>query len=116
MPDFSKTYSQLVIQPIDLIYTFNVDFCFASVIKWLTKWHMDGRKNEHLSKAKYYLDLCGYTKPSKELYFAIRLYCMINGFITKEQKRCLLERVSYELLVSSNMDNAKKLLANQVCE
>lgn len=92
MPDCSKTYSTLVVQPIDLINAFKLDFCFASVIKWLTKWQME-KKNEHLTRAKYYLPFCTNSKVTDEFEFALTMYCIANSFIKSPNEQCLLSDV-----------------------
>lgn len=98
-----ESYATLVIQPIDLIRAFKVDFCLASVIKWLTKWHMD-KKVEYLNRAKYYINLCE-VEYSKPLLFAIRMYCILNGFMKDNSSTCLLVEVS-DLILQSKRDQA----------
>ena len=104
-----ESYAKLVIQPIDLIRAFKVDFCLASIIKWLTKWHME-RKSECLQRARYYLDLC---EPglSRELYFAIRLYCISNKFMADNSSSCLLESVVLDVM-NGERDKARQRLDN----
>ena len=97
MPDYSKTYSTLVVQPVDMVNAFKLDFCFASVIKWLTKWHID-KKSENLIKAKYYTALCTGTNEPIGLRFALRMYCLANGFITSTSQSCLLLNVTDSIL------------------
>lgn len=98
MPDYTKTYSTLVVQPVDLVNAFKLDFCFASVIKWLTKWHMD-KKSENLMKAKYYTALCTGTNEPVGLMFSLRMYCLANGFITSIEQSCLLLDIVYGILI-----------------
>lgn len=98
-----ESYAKLVIQPIDLIRAFKVDFCLASVIKWLTKWHME-KKSEYLNRAKYYINLCE-VEYSKPLLFAIRMYCILNGFMKDNSSTCLLMDVS-NLVMQSKRDEA----------
>ena len=90
-PDYSKTYSTLVVQPIDLINAYKLDFCFASVIKWLTKWQME-KKNEYITKARYYVSLCECSQVPPSFLFALRMYCLVNGFIKSLSENCLLTR------------------------
>lgn len=87
MSDPSKTYSSLVVQPIDLINAFKLDFCLASVVKWMTKWHMDN-KSEYLRKVMYYIDLCHDSPIPVPFMFSLRMYCMVNGFMEKDAKTC----------------------------
>ena len=110
MPDYTKTYGSLVIQPIDLINAFKLDFCFASVIKWLTKWHME-RKNEDILKAKYYSRLCYGIEPSNPLKFALRMYCQLNGFLSVGATSCLLMDVTSDIM-EGNIERANALLNN----
>ena len=98
-----ESYAALVIQPIDLIRAFKVDFCLASIIKWLTKWHME-KKYEYLKRAKYYINLCE-VEYSKPLLFAIRMYCIINGFMKDNSSTCLLVDIS-DLVMQSKRDEA----------
>lgn len=104
MSDFSKTYSQLVIQPIDLINAFKIEFCFASVIKWLTKWHMN-KTQENLSKVRYYTSLCKNINEPIGLRFALRMYCLSNGFIKSTNQECLLTEVT-DLIFAGMLDDA----------
>ena len=98
-----ESYSKLVIQPIDLIRAFKVDFCLASVIKWLTKWHME-KKSEYLNRAKYYVRLCESTY-SKELLFALRMYCIVNGFMKDNSSSCTMLEVIQNIM-NRDIDNA----------
>ena len=98
-----ESYAKLVIQPIDLIRAFKVDFCLASVIKWLTKWHME-KKSEYLTRAKYYIGLCDCVY-SKELLFALRMYCIVNGFMKDNSSTCIMLDVIQEVM-KGNIDNA----------
>lgn len=112
MPDYAKTYSTLVVQPVDLVNAFKLDFCFASVIKWLTKWHMD-KKSENLMKAKYYTALCTGTKEPVGFCFALRVYCLTNGFITSMNQSCLLLDVVDGILIGKTYE-AGCLLENYI--
>ncbi len=100
-----ETYSTLVVQPIDLIRAFKVDFCLASVIKWLTKWHME-KKTEYLTRAKYYVNLCesNYSY-SSELLFGLRMYCILNGFMKDNSSTCLLLSVVQDVM-EGKLDDA----------
>ena len=98
-----ESYAALVIQPIDLIRAFKVDFCLASIIKWLTKWHME-KKVESLSRAKYYVNICE-SNYSSELLFALRMYCIVNGFMKDNSSTCLLFSV-VEDVMESKLDDA----------
>ena len=83
---------------------FKVDFCLASVIKWLTKWHME-KKVEYLSRAKYYVNLCE-NDYSRELLFALRLYCIVNGFMKADNSStCMLFDVVQDVM-KGNIENA----------
>ena len=86
-----------MVQPIDLIRAFKVDFCLASVIKWMTKWHME-RKTEYLTRAKYYINLCENTECPVGFLFSLRMYCILNGFMTKDAQSCLLMDVCTNIL------------------
>ena len=105
-----ESYAALVIQPIDLIRSFKVDFCLASVIKWLTKWHME-KKSEYLNRAKYYINLCE-VEYSKPLLFAIRMYCILNGFMKDNSSTCLLVDIS-DLVMQSKRDEANYRLVQE---
>lgn len=105
-----ESYSKLVIQPIDLIRAFKVDFCLASIIKWLTKWHME-KKTEYLNRAKYYIGLCDCVY-SKELLFALRMYCIVNGFMKDNSSTCLLVDIS-DLVMQSKRDEANYRLVQE---
>ena len=105
-----ESYAKLVIQPIDLIRAFKVDFCLASVIKWLTKWHME-KKSEYLNRAKYYINLCE-VEYSKPLLFAIRMYCVLNGFMKDNSSTCLLVDIS-DLVMQSKRDEANYRLVQE---
>ena len=107
MPDYAKTYSTLVVQPVDLVNAFKLDFCFASVIKWLTKWHIDDKKSENLIKAKYYTALCTGTNEPVGLRFALRMYCLANGFITSTSQSCPLLSVT-DCILNRNLVEANK--------
>ena len=85
MPDYAKTYSTLVVQPVDMVNSFKLDFCFASVIKWLTKWHIDDKKSESLIKAKYYTALCTGTNEPVGPRFALRLLYIQKGLYDPQQ-------------------------------
>ena len=98
-----ESYAKLVIQPIDLIRAFKVDFCLASVIKWLTKWHME-KKTEYLNRAKYYIGLCESTY-SPELLFALRMYCIVNGFMKDNSSTCTMLEV-IQSIMKGDIDNA----------
>lgn len=102
MTDYSKTYSTLVVQPIDLINAYKLDFCFASVIKWMTKWQMEN-KAEYITKARYYVSLCETSEVPESFMFALRMYCLANGFIKTLSGNCLLLVVAD--LVSAKMIN-----------
>lgn len=93
MPDYSKTYSTLVVQPIDLINAYKLDFCFASVIKWLTKWQME-KKTEYIIKARYYVSLCESSQVPSSFLFALRMYCLVNGFTKSLSENCLLTNIA----------------------
>lgn len=99
-----ESYAKLVIQPIDLIRAFKVDFCLASVIKWLTKWHME-KKSEYLTRAKYYIPLCEGIEYSNSLVFALRMYCILNGFMKDNSSTCLLVEV-VRCVMQSKRDEA----------
>lgn len=105
-----ESYAKLVIQPIDLIRAFKVDFCLASIIKWLTKWHME-KKTEYLNRAKYYIGLCDCVY-SKELLFALRMYCIVNGFMKDNSSTCLLVDIS-DLAMQSKRDEANYRLVQE---
>ena len=81
-----------------------MDFCLASVIKWLTKWHME-KKSEYLNRAKYYVNLCTDCKYSMELLFALRMYCIVNGFMKDNSSTCLLFEVIRDVM-EGHIDNA----------
>lgn len=99
-----ESYATLIVQPIDLIRAFKVDFCLASVIKWLTKWHME-KKVESLSRAKYYVNLCE-SNYSSELLFALRMYCIVNGFMKADNSStCLLLSVVQDVM-EKKLDDA----------
>ena len=100
-----EAYSTLIIQPIDLIRVFKVDFCLASVIKWMTKWHMDN-KVEYLRKADYYIPLCDKSVVSDELFFALRMFCIANGFMKDNSSSCLLVDIAWDIK-NKNFDDAK---------
>ena len=102
-----ESYSTLVIQPIDLIRVFKIDFCLASVIKWLTKWQMDN-KVEYLTKANYYVNLCG-SDVSDALFFAIRMFCIVNGFMKDNASTCLLVDVMWDIKHGNRNDAANRL-------
>ena len=102
-----ETYSTLVVQPIDLIRVFKVEFCLASVIKWLTKWHME-KKVEYLQRAGYYVDLCE-SEWDKRLYFALRMYCIVNGFMKDNASTCLLVDVMWDIKHGNRNDAANRL-------
>lgn len=108
-----ESYAKLIIQPIDLIRAFKLEFCLASVIKWLTKWHME-RKSECLARADYYIALCESIPYSKELLFALRLYCIVNGFMPKDSSSCMLFDVVKKIMEGKNKD-AQMLLVNGIC-
>ena len=107
-----ETYAKLVVQPIDLVRAFKVDFCLASVIKWLTKWHME-RKSEYLQRVQYYVPLCDDVDVDKGLLFAIRMYCMVNKFMEDNTKSCLLVDVVW-LIMNKRIDDARRRLEQQV--
>ena len=98
-----ESYAALVIQPIDLIRAFKVDFCLSSVIKWLTKWHME-KKTEYLNRAKYYINLCE-VEYSKPLLFAIRMYCIVNGFMKDNSSTCTMLEV-IQSVMKGDIDDA----------
>ena len=104
-----ETYSTLVVQPIDLIRVFKVEFCLASVIKWLTKWHME-KKVEYLQRAGYYVDLCE-SEWDKRLYFALRMYCIVNGFMKDNcnSTSCLLVNVVSDIMLGQPKEAHKKM-------
>ena len=92
-----------------MIRAFKVDFCLASVIKWLTKWHME-KKAESLSRARYYVNLCE-SHYSSELLFALRMYCVVNGFMKVDSSStCLLLDVVQDVM-KGDIDNANLKLA-----
>ena len=95
-----ESYAKLVIQPIDLIRAFKVDFCLASVIKWLTKWQME-KKSEYLQRAKYYVGLCDCEYP-KSFLFCLRMYCIVNGFMKDNSSTCALFEVVQEIVNGNN--------------
>jgi len=93
-----ESYATLVVQPIDLVRAFRVDFCLASVIKWLTKWHME-KKTEYLTRATYYVRLCESNYDySSELLFGLRMYCIVNGFMQASSQSCVLMDVCSAIL------------------
>ena len=102
-----ESYATLIVQPIDLIRVFKVDFCLASVIKWLTKWHME-RKTEYLTRAKYYVNLCDTDVPDA-LFFAIRMFCIVNGFMKDNASTCLLVNVMWDIKNRNRNDAADRL-------
>ena len=104
-----ESYAKLVIQPIDLIRAFKVDFCLASVIKWLTKWHME-KKSEYLTRAKYYIPLCEDIEYSNSLVFALRMYCILNGFMKDNSSTCLLVEVARCVMQSKRDEAVYKLV------
>ena len=104
-----ESYAKLVIQPIDLIRAFKVDFCLASVIKWLTKWHME-KKSEYLTRAKYYIPLCEDIEYSNSLVFALRMYCILNGFMKDNSSTCLLVEVARCVMQSKRDEAVFKLV------
>ena len=95
-----ESYAKLVIQPIDLIRAFKVDFCLASVIKWLTKWQME-KKSEYLQRAKYYVGLCDYEYP-KSFLFSLRMYCIVNGFMKENSSTCAVFEIVQEIVNGNN--------------
>lgn len=99
-----ESYAKLIIQPIDLIRAFKVEFCLASVIKWLTKWHME-KTSECLTRAKYYIPLCENMEYSNSLLFALRMYCILNGFMKDNSSTCLLIEV-VKSIMHSKQDEA----------
>ena len=110
------SYLTLAVQPIDLIRAFKVDFCLASVIKWLTKWHME-RKSEFLQRAGYYVDLCE-SGWDKKLYFALRMYCIVNGFMKDNfnSTSCLLVNVVSAIMIGQPKEAHREMnyeLANE---
>lgn len=111
MSDPSKTYSSLVVQPIDLINAFKLDFVLASVIKWMTQWHMQN-KSEYIQKVSYYVGLCQDTVPNKPLMFALRMYCIVNGFMTSESRSCLLLDVM-EHVLNGDLNKAQLRLCSR---
>ena len=96
MSDPSKTYVSLVVQPIDLINAFKLDFCLASVVKWMTKWHME-KRIEYLNKIQYYIDLCHDSPVTVSFMFALRMYCMVNGFMAKDANTCEMLELLIEM-------------------
>lgn len=112
LPDYSKTYSTLVVQPIDLINAYKLDFCFASVIKWLTKWQMEN-KSEYITKARYYVTLCESSEVPASFLFALRMYCLVNGFIKSLSGNCLLITIA-DLVANKRLDYARGEL-NKIC-
>ena len=104
-----ESYASLVIQPIDLVRAFRVEFCLASIIKWLTKWHMD-RKSEYLNRAKYYIPLCE-SEYSPSLLFSIRMYCITNKFMESgADKSCLLVDVVKDIMNNKKEQAVYKLV------
>ena len=81
-----------------------MDFCLASVIKWLTKWHMD-KKAEFLNRAKYYISLCDKSNVPDELFFALRMYCIVNKFMKDNSSSCLLVDVVWDVK-NKNLEDA----------
>ena len=104
-----ESYAKLVIQPIDLIRAFKVDFCLASIIKWLTKWHME-KKTEYLTRAKYYIPLCEDIEYSNSLVFALRMYCILNGFMKDNSSTCLIVEVARCIMQSKRDEAVFKLV------
>ena len=101
-----ETYSTLVVQPIDLVNAFKLDFCFASVIKHLTKWHMD-KDRKHLLTAAYYIPLCTNTKVPDGFLFALRMYCIVNGFLSEDT--CVIFQTA-KLIVEGRLDEAARTI------
>ena len=101
------TYASLKVQPIDLIRVFKIDFCLASVIKWLTKWHLEP-KVECLTKANYYIHLCD-SDISDAMFFALRMFCMVNGFMKDNASTCLLVDVVWDIKNGNQNDATNKL-------
>ena len=99
-----ETYSTLVFQPIDLIRAFKVDFCLASVVKWLTKWQMD-HKSEYLTRANYYIKLCDKSTATDEFLFALRMFCIVNGFMKDNSSTCTMLEV-IQSIMKGNIDDA----------
>ena len=113
----SSAYNRLSIQPIQLIKAFRLDFCLASVIKWLTKWHMDSdpiQRRKYLENAEYYVWLCERHDPSTRnaLMFATTAYCMVNGFAQTDGGKYLLASV-VDLVTKGDLEGAATLLASQ---
>lgn len=102
MPDSAKMYSSLNVQPIDLVNEFKIDYCLASVIKWLTKWHMDNHRSSHLDMVRYYIPMCAGTKIDRGFMFALKMFCLANGFIHGMSESCLLLNVVKALSDSSS--------------
>ena len=102
-----KSYAALVIQPIDLIRVFKINFCLASVIKWLTKWHLEP-KVECLTKANYYIHLCD-SDISDALIFALRMFCIVNGFMSNNSASCLLVDVILDIKNGKQTDATFRL-------
>lgn len=99
-----ESYAKLVIQPIDLIRAFKVDFCLASVIKWLTKWQME-KKSEYLQRARYYVGLCDCVYPTAFL-FSLRMYCIVNGFMKGDNSSTCILFSAVQEIVNGNNDLA----------
>lgn len=114
MGDLPNTtaYRSLVVQPIEVAMAFRMEFTLASVLKWLTKWHID-HDDSHLAKALYYIDRCGtYSAECRtRLMFALRLYCLVNGFARSgEEGDCKLLLVMNQLLLNDQA-SARHLLS-----
>ena len=68
------------------------------------------KKVESLSRARYYVNLCE-SHYSSELLFALRMYCIVNGFMKSDNSStCLLLDVVQDVM-KEDIDNANLKLA-----
>ena len=74
----SNYYTDLVIQPIELILAFGMDFPDGNILKFLTRYCIAKDLND-LNKAIYY---CSHSKRAmanaEAFLFSLKLYCMVN--------------------------------------
>ena len=68
------------------------------------------KKVEYLSRAKYYVNLCE-NDYSRELLFALRLYCIVNGFMKDNcnSTSCLLVNVVSDIMLGQPKEAHKKM-------
>lgn len=67
------------------------------------------RKTEFLTRAKYYIRLCENTPNPMGLLFALRMYCIVNGFMAKDKQSCLLMDVATTIM-GGDLKQAEYLL------